>query len=84
MIDFTNTKAALDEWWYIDRPKLDEMSLAVSNDKDVEAWLTATEAARLKVCDAFYEDTKEINSLEKCRLCDPFYLQRVVGWERKP
>lgn len=68
-LSFENTNKALKIY---DSTQLERDLLweKAHNDKTIKTAQAADEKMRVFVCKAFYEDTKHINSLDKCLLLD--------------
>lgn len=88
---FSNLKAAFikyDRW----ERKSDRLWENAKNSDDVLAAIEfdrgGEEKQRLLLCQAFYEDTKEVNSRRHCNVIDIVSLRRFVAngysWKRVP
>lgn len=64
------TKAALEEW---DRaqPELTRSLSSIDSEEGLRLWEAGLEGLWLKVSHAFYEETKDRNSVQNCRLVHP-------------
>ena len=78
-----NTKAALKEYGAT-QPKRDRLVENVKTDIDVEHWEQEEEDALNKVRQAFYEDTKDRNSLDNCMLLSLKILRAWTGDQHAP
>jgi hypothetical protein len=78
--DFKHTKKAWPEWER-ENKRLKAMLDDESAYKTMEAfnnWEKLNDANDRRLQDAFYEDTKEYNSLHHCRLVSPHWLQKTI------
>lgn len=80
--DFRHLAAAFikyDRW----ERKRDRLWETAKNSKDVLAAIEFEQAGeeeqRLALCQAFFEDTKEVNSLSHCQVCSVWALRRFVA-----
>lgn len=69
-LSLIKTKSALQEW---DRaqPELTRSISLISDEEGLRLWEARLEELWLKVSDAFYEETKDRNSVQNCRLVNP-------------
>lgn len=79
-LDLTNLRAALAEY-DAGKPARDQMLDNAQSDLDVEKWRELEDGAAEKVRVAFYEDSKDRNSLSNCQACS---LQWLRGLTMEP
>lgn len=75
-LDLTNTRAALAAF---DKREveLDQLASAAQTNEDVYAWEAAVKDAEDKVREAFYADTNDRNSLDRCMLVGIDWLRQL-------
>lgn len=78
MSKFPHTKKALEEYDAGLATRLKFYDLTSNNEEFWIVWY-GEQAAIRAVQDAFYEDTKDVNSLEKCRSTTLDYLRPLVS-----
>lgn len=78
MRTFDNTRKALIEF---DAGAAERQRLwdSIESNQDVEAAVAADNAAKNKVREAFYEDTKDINSKENCMCVEVDFMRRLAS-----
>jgi hypothetical protein len=74
---FTHTKAAWPEWEK-ENNRLSAKLTSIKTMSDFENWEKLRNANDSKLQEAFYEDTKEYNSLHHCRLVSPQWLYKTI------
>lgn len=79
-MDFPNARAALEVWLQGQDDRSRAWDRVECND-DVWAAERADNEALAKVQEAFFEDTKPINSLDHCRLIHITDVMRLTGWK---
>lgn len=77
---FRNTREAL-RVWDAEQPELDRQLVSIKDGIDFAEWQAAEHHARERLAQAFYADTKDLNTLTNCRLVDPETLRRWVAQE---
>jgi hypothetical protein len=78
MTTYTNLIPALHEY-EASREARDKEFIATKNTREMKAWARKEKIAREKVADAFFEDTKDYNSREKCSLPSIKVLREWAG-----
>lgn len=69
-LSLIKTKSALEEWDRTRAERLHRFEVA-ENDEEVRLAEAALEHQWLKVSKVFYEETKDRNSVQNCRLVNP-------------
>jgi hypothetical protein len=76
---FPNSYEALEEWC-AGRSWRKAQWDAVQDNAGVQKAQDAEDLACEKVQEAFYEDTKHINSRDHCKLVSPYDVAKIVGY----
>jgi len=69
-LSLIKTKSALEEWDRV-QPELARAADLIADEEGLRLWEARLEELWLKVSDAFYEETKDRNSVQNCRLVNP-------------
>ena len=78
MISFPHTEAALKQYDEGDEPACEAMFATAMTIGELEKWNNTWNAAYRHVQLAFFEDTKEFNSLSACMVTDLNHLRQLV------